>query len=329
MSVNYPEALWGLLGLIPLAALVVVRLVQGAGDVQRLGGTEDGGALLKVYRWKAIITGGCILLFYASSILALSDITYGEREVPVERSGLEVAIVLDVSRGMPADDVDPNRLGLGVDAVQHTIGELDEAYVSLTVFRGSGSNVVPMTADRTLLKTVLETAGPGYMTAPGTDIESGLVAALDSIGSSTRRQPVVLLVSDGEELSGDMRSAADRIARQGIPIFAVGVGTTAGSTVTLSGGSLLRDAQGEIVTTYLEPEAMRDVAERTGGRYYHYSGVGTASDIAADIRETEREIQEAGARTEPIRRYPVFVGLAVSFMALMIGVRVVKWRELF
>ena len=154
------------------------------------------------------------------------------------------------------------------------------------------------------------------MGRPGSDIGHALALAVRFIRRPGERARAIVLVSDGENLSGDPRPAAVEARRAGVRLFTLGVGGTQGAAIPVvdSTGAVLgerRDPAGEPVRTKLDESLLRELARRGGGRYERADGSGRAAiRVANAIRsrgETEVRGQSIRAYDE---RYPWFAAVA-------------------
>lgn len=214
--------------------------------------------------------------------LALAGPRYGTALREVEREGVDLVVVLDVSASMLADDVGPNRLERARNELRKLLNELSGDRVGLVLFAGDAFLQCPLTTDYGAVRLFLDAATPEAIPVPGSDVAGALERATDALTASASdgRARVVLVVSDGEAHSGDLDDAIARADAAGIVRFAAGVGTERGGRIPLSGGGFKRNGQGEVVVTQLEDASLRAVAEE--GTYFHLGPGGGALTTLAD-----------------------------------------------
>ncbi len=327
MSFQNPPVLWALLGILPLMLLSVRGYLFGIRDVRRLMVNVDRSDLERLITVKWAISTAASLLMFVALIFALADPVWGEETEDDVREKLDVAISFDVSRSMYADDVDPTRLEAAGQAVAAIVDGVPGARISLSLFRGDASRVLPMTEDRAAFDYAMSVVSPSMITTPGTDIAAGLRTALDSLPSGSNRNRAILLVSDGEALSGNDLAAAEEAAALNVPVFVIGVGSREGSRIRLPDGSLVEDSEGNAVVSRLDEERLQRVATLTRGRYVNLSDSGAIAAMESELAAYEDGA--AGFRAREVRRYSLFAAFALCFAVIQLLARIVRWRDMF
>ena len=131
-----------------------------------------------------------------------------------------IALVLDASKSMDAQDVQPNRLIAAQNAAQAFVSQLPEDFeVALVSFADKPTLIVAPTADHAQVSTALGDLPRGE----GTVIGDGLSMGLDSIegrwADSGNGPAAIVLLSDGRDTGSKVppQEAADRAAAAGHP----------------------------------------------------------------------------------------------------------------
>jgi Ca-activated chloride channel family protein len=101
----------------------------------------------------------------------------------------------------------------------------------------------------------------------GTAIGRALRVASETFEGSPIESRAILLITDGEDHSGEALSAADALAEAGIRVFVIGIGRDEGSPIPAPDGGFRRDRRGEIILSKLDEATLQEIALRTGGRY--------------------------------------------------------------
>lgn len=211
-------------------------------------------------RWQlGLVIPGLMLL-----VIACARPQWGERTVDVRERARNLMVVLDVSRSMLATDVQPNRLERARSELLDLVDALEGDRVGLIAFRNGAVTICPLTRDYAFFKFALngvdiDSAPPGP-----TDIAAGIHGALAALETSGDGHHAILLVSDGEALTGDIKQSAGIAADRGIPIFTLSIGTRRGSPIPDGSGGWLT-FEGETVVSRLELETMETIAALTGG----------------------------------------------------------------
>ena len=76
-----------------------------------------------------------------------------------------------------------------------------------------------------------------------------------------------MLITDGEDHTGEALAAAAEAKEKGIRIFAIGIGRDEGAPIPAPGGGFRRDRKGEMVLSKLDEPTLQKIALETGGRY--------------------------------------------------------------
>jgi Ca-activated chloride channel family protein len=223
---------------------------------------------------KSVLTyAGATLL-----IIALAGPQIGVEIREVERRGVDIMVVLDVSRSMLAQDVRPNRLDKAKFETLRMIDRLRGDRVGLVAFSGEAAQLSPLTTDYAAFRTFLNIAGPDMMPSGSTVFTEALQTAIRAFDSAGEDQiqtaRVILLISDGEDHGPDTEELKQQLVSRNIYIHTVGIGTTAGATIPVhdsNTGRLLdyvRDSNDQIVTSRLESGILRQLADAGRGQYY-------------------------------------------------------------
>ncbi|MFP4483469.1 MAG: vWA domain-containing protein [Spirochaetota bacterium] len=324
--VQHPEALIILVVLVPLIYTQLREYRLAERDLRRIYGPRrrDVHNVLLV-KW--FFSSLFLVIFVVFAVLASAGITWGRRSVEEDRRGLDVVVAVDVSRSMLAADVRPSRIERSKELLRSMVQDLPDARFAVVVFKGSAFALVPMTEDRAAIESFIRSVGPGLTSAGGTDVEAGLRQALESFPDGSGRNRAIVLITDGETLSGSPLVVAEDARDEGIPIFTVVAGTADGTTVTLASGDLLTDRRGEPVITAARPDLLREVSRETKGGSYSMTEADVFSGLIRGLSEYRARRESEGFRLVAVERYQGFLLVALAFLALHIAVRVVRWRE--
>lgn len=329
MTVESPPILLGLLIVVPVVALQIRAFLTGREELVRLGVQWPREQITRLYAVKWFFSALAFDLFLVFAVLAAADITWGERPVEEDRAGLDVVVVVDVSRSMFAADVDPSRLGRGLGVIRAVSRQLPAARMAIVAFKGEAITLMPLTEDSNALEIVLDGMGPALISAPGTNVEAGLAEALRSFPEATFAHRAVVLLSDGEALSGDPDDPVRNLRRRGIPILSVLAGSEEGAPVPAGDGSVLVDEEGRPVVSKANAALLADIATRTDGEFLRLTDAEIVKQLTrrlsgfAEVRERE------GFRLVPMRRYRFFLGAAIIALLVSTAIRVVRWRGMF
>ena len=123
----------------------------------------------------------------------------------VKKDGIDIVISLDLSKSMEAKDFNPNRLEKSKEILKEFIDKRPNDRLSLVVFGGEAYTKVPLTFDHTVLKNVISDITTDDITSNNrTAIGMGIGVSLNRLKDSDAKSKVVILMTDGENNSGEM-----------------------------------------------------------------------------------------------------------------------------
>lgn len=326
MTLSHPEFLWLLLA-VPVIVLIEIALFsRGRHDLSLFIGGGKSRNVQNVYLVKWFFSMIAFVLFYALTVVSLAGVHWGQRPVEEDRSGLDIAFLIDVSRSMYADGGGEPRLRRATRLVRGVVEEMAGSRFGVVVFRGNGVTVMPMTEDAIAVQSFLDAVGPGLLSSPGSNIEHGIDTAMRSFPEALARNRVILLISDGEALSGRAPAAAERADQEGIPIVSVMTGSTEGSTIALPSGAMVQDEQGQVVVSRADPELLQQIADQSGGTFIDAGTPSALTELVAYVRGYAERQERQGFRLVDVPRYRTFLFLGLLFLTISIGIRVMPWR---
>jgi Ca-activated chloride channel family protein len=189
----------------------------------------------------------------------------------------------------------------------------EEDRIGLVIFRSSTLVLSPLTLDYEALAELVGRVNEVNLD-DGTAIGIGLSEGLNLLRESRARSRVAILLTDGEQNAGSVQPLeASRIAESlGIRVYTIGV-IAEGAR---SGGGL-----------NVDEEALRQMAEVTGGRYFPAESEEGLAQIYESIEELEKSRvgrPQFGAYEELA---PYFLAAALLLLALEVGLRSTVWRQ--
>lgn len=211
-------------------------------------------------------------------IMALAGPKIGTEVREIKRQGIDMLVALDLSASMNAEDVRPSRLEKAKFEINRLIERLRGDRVGLIVFTGESYLQSPMTMDYSALRLFLDIADTEQMPSSATAFKPALETALEAFQSleenGTDASKVLLIISDGEDHGQSYDEALNSLTSENVLVYTVGIGTTDGTTIPLyeeGTGDLIgykRDNEGQVVTTKLQSQVLRNIAQKGSGEYY-------------------------------------------------------------
>jgi len=220
-------------------------------------------------------------------VFALLDPRWGVRYEQVQRRGIDILFIVDVSRSMLAEDVKPNRLGRAKQYINDIVEELGGDRVGLISFAGTAALKCPLTIDYGALRLSLHELGPESSARGGSLLGDALRLAGQCFTDEAKDAKVVIVFSDGEDQTSYPTEAARQLVEQtGARIFTVGLGdSNEGARIPIrdSRGITYLTYNGEEVWSKMNPDLLQEIALTGQGAYV------PAGTQAADLGPVYRE----------------------------------------
>jgi Ca-activated chloride channel family protein len=267
------------------------------------------------------------LLALFCCFLALARPQYGFTWEESKQRGIDILFVLDTSKSMLTRDSKPNRLERAKLAIMDFVDKLTGDRVGLMPFAGEAYALCPLTGDYQAFADALQEVDTDIVPKGGTNIAAAIRQA-ETVLNNEANTKILILVTDGENLEGDVLAAADQAARDGVRIFTVGVGTRQGEIIPLAGGGrkgFVKDEEGNLVVSHLDESTLTEIAKRGNGIYAPLGQQGEGLQTIYDKMLASIPKQElAGERRKvPLERFQWPLGAAAALLAMefMIGTR--------
>lgn len=305
MHLDNENWLWFLLPFFLLwAGLTFHAFLRDRRDLEALG---DHNLVLapRIVWMRRVLKGGLVLLGLALALLGAVRLQGQLVPEDVNLSGIDVMVVLDVSKSMLTRDMVPNRLEAAKKAVSDWMQNNEGDRVGLVVFAGEALVQVPLTFDLEAVGQVLSRADVDAVDRGGTDIGEGIRTALSAFDKDdqSKRGKAILLITDGETTEGasDVTGPCQEAKDKNIPVVAVGIGTPQGSPIpdgTSFWGEAIykKDESGRIHISHLDEATLKKIAGLSDGVFVQGSDAdGLASVQVALNRLQKTEMKGLGA----------------------------------
>jgi Ca-activated chloride channel family protein len=323
MQFGEPNYFW-LLALVPVLALFLLwsfrarRQALERFAAQPLAQRLTDSVRPVARRWKAVLLVVVVLL----TVVALAQPRWGFEWREVKRRGVDVIVLLDVSKSMLTEDMHPNRLTQAKYAVEDLLGKLRGDRIALVAFAGTAFLQCPLTIDYEAFRLTLKDADPSIIPRGGTNIGAAIRTALKAFEAGQGRDRAIVLITDGEETEGDAVAATDEAAKMGVKSYAIGVGTTEGELIPVREDDkpldFLKDKEGKVVKSRLDENLLTQLALKTGGIYVHSAPGDFGMDAIYDkgIAQLHRKEYETRLQKRFFERFQWPLGLALILLAL-------------
>lgn len=250
--------------------------------------------------------------------LARPQLTLQEQEIKAE--GIDIALVMDLSSSMLAQDFKPDRLEVSKQVATEFINKRQHDRISLVVFAGEAFTQCPLTTDHGVLKEFLAGLECGLL-EDGTAIGMGLATAINRIKDSEAKSKVVILLTDGDNNAGYIKplTAAEIAKEFDVKIYTIGVGSR-GQALT----PVRRNSNGQYIfglaNVQIDEQLLNQIASSTNGKYFRATDEESLLQIYNDIDQLEKSEIEVTT----IKRYSeefhqlVLLGLIFLFLEFIL-----------
>jgi Ca-activated chloride channel family protein len=315
-----PELLW-------LLALPWLLLLRQRGDALPVSDLADLSAAqadrlshpVHYWRWCVLLAAELLILAAAGLLLTVDSTRQATRPT-------NLLLVLDVSGSMnaidwpeklqipevfPSEGLPPDRLQTAKQTIVKLLDNNLAQRTGLIAFAQQSFLICPLMRENGLLKTRLESLQSDDF-IDGTALATAIRHALRALPSDkTAAQRIMVLFSDGADHSEvSPLAAAEEAAAQDVLIFTVGIGGQHGYHPV----NTTDEPRWEAVGEQLDEKTLREIAHRSGGKYYHAAEAG---EFFAAIDELTKEIGKYSVtRTEKIQ-YDLTGELLAAAMLLL------------
>ena len=255
------------------------------------------------------------MVVLALAVVILARPQYGLKQGQETSSGIEVAVMMDVSNSMLAQDVTPSRLDRSKLLVSNMIDRMKNDKVALGVFAGEAYPQLPITADFAAAKLFLDALNPSMVTMQGTNLSAAIELAEKSFTDNKNVGKAIILITDGEDHVDGAIEAAQKAAKDGMNIFVIGVGSAEGAEIPTAEGPL-RDNDGQPVKTALNEKMCREVAQAGKGIYLHLDQTNQAQE---ELRSQLSRLKQSQSTTTFTERDEQFQAVALIALLLMMA----------
>lgn len=309
-AVDFPLLAWlALVAPLVVAGVLVWEHLRRIRRVAALGAPEAIARLAPAAAARPPV-GRAVRVGAALALLTLgfAGPRWGEGTTVVRTRGLDVAIAMDASLSMLAEDERPNRLQRMRQEVRRYRAASPGDRNALIAFAGRSYILTPLTTDNGAIELYLDNFDPNVVGVAGTALAPTIIQGTQLLSAATgSASRALVILSDGEAFDDRAASlaAAQAARKAGIPIITVGFGTEDGTTIPVSeGGEIraLRDDDGQIVVSKYDPTLLRAVAEASGGEFIAATDGDRGGRIARALSRLDaeqREVEEGLSR--PLR----------------------------
>lgn len=262
-------------------------------------------------------------LAFVGIVLALTEPKWNPQPQRIRRAGRDVAILLDTSRSMLAEDIKPNRLERSKLAILDLLEVLQGDRIGIVTFAGNAAVKCPLTQDYAFVRMALADITTESTSRGGTMVGDAIRKATEELfDKQSRKYKDVVLITDGDDHDSFAVPAAEKAAQEGIRIIAIGLGDdNTGSRIPITGPNgekTFLKYKGEEVWSRLNSDLLREVAIATEDGKYLSVRPGETMDLGAIyenlIASAEKRELESMTMMKYDEKFQIFVALGIMLL---------------
>lgn len=316
---EYPEAFW-LLALLPLLLLLYAGYLRWRRNTARQLGDENLVAELTQNHSpkKALLKFALFALAFTIGCVTLANPRKPDDASSEVRKGIDVVIALDVSNSMLATDVPPSRLSQAQKLLTGLVDRMPNDRIGLVVFAGNAYTQMPLSTDHEAAKLFIGSANPNMVPEQGTAVADALLQSSAAFEEGSQRFKTIILVTDGETHDEDALPTVQQLAKKGVMVNTIGLGSPAGSTIVdTATGQPRTDESGQVVVSKLNEELLQQLAQTTNGAYIRLDNIPAAW---AALQEQYKNVdKKALVDTTGLNYESFYLWLAVPMFLLLLA----------
>jgi Ca-activated chloride channel family protein len=257
-------------------------------------------------------------------MIALARPQTTSRGENIYTEGIDIAMLVDISGSMLAEDFQPNRIEAAKTVAENFIDGRTNDRIGLVIFAGQSFTQCPMTMDYRVLKNLLRQVKQG-MVEDGTAIGMAIAQGVNRLKDGKAKSRVMILLTDGMNNRGeiDPLTAAQIAQTFGIRIYTIGVGTQgeAPYPVMTPFGKRYQNIPADV-----DEKTLQQIADMTNGQYFRATNNRTLKQIYNDIDKLEKTRIEVKSYRSYAELFPVWalIGLACVLLEFGLGGTVLR-----
>lgn len=330
VTIAYPWVLLLLL-LVPIIAFLRGRFGGVAGvtfssteSLVRLGmrRRSRAGAFLAALSYLAL----------ASLIVALARPQLGSETTRVQASGVDIMLLLDVSRSMLSEDFSigasrAGRIEVVKKVTEQFIRKRPNDRIGIIAFAGRPYLVSPLTLDHDWLLQNLDRIQIGLV-EDGTAIGSAIASGANRLKDKEAKTKLIVLLTDGDNNAGKVMplTAAEAAKALGVRIYTIGVGTQGEAPFPFTdpfGRKVYRN-----VPVDFKEDTIRDIAKIANGIAYRATDTKSLEKIFGEIDKLEKSKVEVEKIVNYRELFQWFLLAGLACLGTEILLSQTLWRRL-
>jgi len=247
-------------------------------------------------------------LFFMSGVACLV-LALARPQLPVSGSenfteGVDIAIAVDISDSMLADDLEPNRLEAAKNMGRSFIEGRVNDRIALVAFAGETVTLSPLTTDYEALKDYLADLSTDLIRTSGTAIGMALSSCVNKLRDVSGKSKVAIIISDGDNTAGAIPpETALELARSfGVRVYTIAIGKPGNQEV-------------------VDEKTLRMLAGGPEGRFFQATDNTALTRIFEQIDHLEKNLAESSRVYDMTDYYYQYLNWAILFFLISLFLR--------
>ncbi len=314
---QHKEFIWLLAGLVMLVILFLGVLQWKNKTSKKIGDKRLVKALISNYSPRLFAVKFIVVsIAFVIGVFAAMNPRKPEESDAVTRKGIDIAIILDVSKSMLAADMPPNRLERAKQFITKLMNDMPDDRIALILFAGKAYLQMPLTADHGAAQLFVSAASPDAVPQQGTVISDALSMSTNVFNATDKKFKTVVLLSDGETHDEDAVATAKKLSEQGVMINTVGIGSPEGSSIPdPATGDVKKDETGATVISRLNEEGLKEIAQETNGVYIRLEN---SEQAVAGLKKQLSQIERVAFTDMSRMNYKTYFIALIAVMFLLL-----------
>ena len=266
----------------------------------------------------------CFALLCLIIALARPQLKFTEQETSGE--GIDIVLCFDISGSMTEKDFQPNRLEAAKEVATKFVQGRQGDRIGIVIFSNLSFTLCPITTDMNTVIQQIQNIQSGYLQDEGTAIGSGLATSVDRLRSSKSKTKIIILLTDGVDFGGTISPdiARDMAKAYGIKIYTIGVGSEREVELVVNTpfGPMTQRKKLEYNEGLLQ-----DLAQQTGGQYFHATDKNALEKIYASINQLEKSKIKITTYNRYTDKYLPWLIAGLSLLVLEIVLRYTVFKK--
>jgi Ca-activated chloride channel family protein len=239
--------------------------------------------------------------------------------------GIDIAMVLDISGSMLAEDLKPNRIEAAKQVIDNFISNRTSDRIGLVIFARQAFTQCPLTIDYGVLRHLLSKVEPG-MIEDGTAIGNAIADGVNRLKDGKAKSKIIILLTDGMNNAGeiDPLTAAQIAKTFGIRIYTVGVGAKGEAPYPVQTPFGVRY---QMIPADIDEGMLQQIADITGGAYFRATDTKALKEIYDKIDRLEKSRVEVTSYRQAKELFYNWLGAGLVLIFLEIGISQTIFRK--